>query len=166
MELFIKIFGEGKDLNALQMSSRGVAIFLIALILIRISGRRSFGMKAPLDNIIAILLGAVMSRAIVGASPFLPVITCCFAIVLLHRLFGWLIATNKWFVGVVEGNKILLYENDHFIDNNMRRALVCREDVVQSIRKSTMSEDMSKIDKIYMERNGDISVLKKPKFDN
>jgi len=52
MNLLIQIFGEGKDLNALQMSSRGIVIFFIALILIRISGRRSFGVRTPLDNII------------------------------------------------------------------------------------------------------------------
>jgi len=50
MELLIKIFGEGKDLDALQMSSRGIVMFFIALVLIRLSGRRSFGVRTPLDN--------------------------------------------------------------------------------------------------------------------
>jgi len=86
MELLLKIFGESKDLNALQMSSRGVVIFIIAFLLIRISGRRSFGVRTPLDNIITISLGAIMSRAVVGASAFVPVIVCCFVIVFLHRV--------------------------------------------------------------------------------
>src|SRR5579864_873424 len=97
MEWIIKIFGEGKDLNALQMSSHGIVMFFIALVIIRISGRRSFGIRTPLDNIITISLGAVMSRAIVGASDFIPVVVCCFVIVLLHRLFGWLIVNNRRF---------------------------------------------------------------------
>src|ERR1700750_220664 len=109
MELLIKLFGEGKDLNALQMSDRGVVMFIIALILIRISGRRSFGIRSPLDNIITISLGAVMSGAIVGASDFVPVVVCCFVIVLLHRLVGWLIAHSKKFGSFIEGEKILLF---------------------------------------------------------
>lgn len=48
MEILIKIFGEGKELNALQMSGRGVVMFFIALVLIRISGRRSFGRPEPI----------------------------------------------------------------------------------------------------------------------
>ena len=83
MEIFIKLFGEGQDLNALQMSDRGIVMFFIALILIRISGRRSFGVRTPLDNIITISLGAIMSRAVVGASPYIPVMVCCLVIVLL-----------------------------------------------------------------------------------
>jgi uncharacterized membrane protein YcaP (DUF421 family) len=161
MELLIKIFGEGKDLNALQMSSRGVVMFFIALILIRISGRRSFGVRTPLDNIITISLGAVMSRAVVGASAFVPVVVCSLVIVLLHRLFGWLISHSRKFGRIMEGDKIVLFENGHFLDEHLKKGLVCREDVMQGVRKSALTEDMTKIDKVYMERNGEISALKK-----
>lgn len=161
MELLIKIFGEGKDLNALQMSSRGVVMFFVALILIRISGRRSFGVRTPLDNIITISLGAVMSRAIVGASAFVPVIVCCLVIVLLHRLFGWLIAHSKAFGRFIEGDKMVLFENGKFQQEAMKKALVCQEDIMQGVRKSALTEDMNKLDKVYMERNGEISSLKK-----
>src|ERR1700712_2412472 len=111
MELFIKIFGEGKDLNALQMSCRGVVVFIIALLLIRISGRRSFGVRTALDNIISISLGAILSRAVVGASDFVPVIVTCFIIVFLHRFFAWMIANSKRFGRIMEGDKILLYQD-------------------------------------------------------
>lgn len=161
MELLIKIFGEGKDLNALQMSSRGVVFFMMALVFIRISGRRSFGVRTPLDNIIAISLGAIMSRAVVGASDFVPVMVCCLVIVLLHRLFGWLIAHSKAFGEFIEGNKMVLFEKGNFQHDNMKRALVCKEDIMQGIRKSALTEDMEQIEKVYMERNGDISPLKK-----
>jgi uncharacterized membrane protein YcaP (DUF421 family) len=161
MNLLIQIFGEGKDLNALQMSSRGVVMFFIALALIRVSGRRSFGVRTPLDNIITISLGAVMSRAIVGASDFVPVVVCCFVIVLLHRLFGWLIASSKPFGRFIEGEKILLFEDGMFQKENMKKALVCQEDLMQGVRKSALTEDMDKIEKVYMERNGEISAIKK-----
>jgi len=161
METFIQVFGEGEHLDVLQMSSRGIVMFLIALILIRISGRRSFGVRTPLDNIIVISLGAIMSRAVVGASPYIPVMVCCFVIVLLHRLIGWLIANSKPFGRFIEGEKILLFEDGLFIKENMKKALVCQEDLMQGVRKSALTEDMDKIEKVYMERNGEISAIKK-----
>jgi hypothetical protein len=65
-----------------------------------------------LENIITISIGAVMSRAIVGESDFVPVVVCCFVIVLLHGGIGWLIASSKPFRRFIEGEKILLYEKD------------------------------------------------------
>jgi uncharacterized membrane protein YcaP (DUF421 family) len=161
MESLLKIFGEGEHLDALQMSSRGIVMFLIMLLLIRISGRRSFGVRTPLDNIIAVSLGAIMSRAVVGASPFDSVVVCCFVIVLLHRITGMLIARSKAFARVVEGEKILLFEDGVFLKENMKKALVCQEDLMQGVRKSALTEDMSQIKKVYMERNGEISAIKK-----
>jgi len=160
-DTLIQIFGEGKDLSMLQMSSRGVIMFFIALILIRISGRRSFGLRMPLDNIISILLGAIMSRAVVGASAFLPVVVCCLTIVSLHRLLGWLVVYSKTIAGWVEGEKIPLYQKGDFDGNCLKRGLVRPEDVMQGIRRSALTEDLNTIDKVYLERNGEISAVKK-----
>lgn len=163
MEILKTIFGEGKDLDVLQMCSRGVAVFIIALLLIRISGRRSFGLKTPLDNIISILLGAILSRAVVGASSFVPVIACCLAIVCIHRAVGWLIVRHDRIGRFIEGHRILLFHDGKFISEHMRRGQVGREDVMQGVRKSALTEDLSKVDKIYLECNGDISPLMKSK---
>ena len=161
MNILYEIFGKGKDLSVWQMSCRSIGVFLIALVLIRISGRRSFGLHTPLDNIIAVTLGATLSRTIVGASPFIPVIGACFVIVLFHRLLGWIISRSGRFARIIEGDKILLFENGEFIGANIRKALVCREDIMQGVRKSALTDDMAKIDRIYMERNGDISAIRK-----
>ena len=70
IELIHLVFGEGTDLEIWQMSIRGAVVFVVALVLIRASGRRSFGQHSPFDACITVLLGAVLSRAVVGASPF------------------------------------------------------------------------------------------------
>jgi uncharacterized membrane protein YcaP (DUF421 family) len=163
MEVLKIIFGEGKDLDTLQMCVRGVVVFIIALILIRISGRRSFGLRTPLDNIISILLGAILSRAVVGASPFIPVIVCCLVIVCIHRALGWLIVRHDRIARWIEGNRIILFDDGHFISDHLKRGLVCKEDVMQGVRKSALTEDMTKIDKIFLERNGEISTIMKEK---
>jgi uncharacterized membrane protein YcaP (DUF421 family) len=161
MDILIRIFGGGKDLTIIQMVLRGIVVFLIALILIRISGRRSFGIRTSLDNIVSITLGAVLSRAVAGSSPFLPVVCSCFAIVLLHRCFCWLLIRSEGFARLTEGSRIILFKNGRFIEENMHKGLVCREDVLQGVRKSALTENMDDIETVYMERNGEITAIKK-----
>ena len=70
MDLIATIFGEGSELTNWQMAARAVVIFFTTLLLIRVSGRRSFGQRTPFDAATTVLLGAVLSRGVVGASPF------------------------------------------------------------------------------------------------
>ncbi len=75
----------------------------------------------------------------------------------MHRFFGWLILKSERFGKLVEGNKFLLFENGTFIKKNMQKGLASQEDVMQGMRRSALTEDMNSIEKVYMERNGEIS---------
>jgi uncharacterized membrane protein YcaP (DUF421 family) len=161
MQILHEIFGSGKDLTVIQMTARSVLVFIIALILIRISGRRSFGLHSPLDNIISIMLGAILSRAVVGASPFMPVIAGCTAIVIIHRLFAYGVAHSRQFSKLVSGQKILLFTDGNFIKKDMDKALICEEEIIQEVRKTALTENLDKIEKIYMEKNGEVNSVKK-----
>ncbi|PAW93881.1 hypothetical protein CKK33_10390 [Mucilaginibacter sp. MD40] len=160
-DILIDIFGEGKNLDALQMSLRGIVVFFLALMMIRISGRRSFGLRAPVDNIVAVLLGAILSRSVVGASAFAPVVITCLVIVFLHRFIGWLTVKSKFIRKTFIGNTLVLFENGKFDEPNMNAMQVCRDDVLQSIRKSALTENLELIEKVYMENNGEITIVKK-----
>jgi len=88
VELISSIFGEGENLNAAQMAARAALVFFITLAFIRVSGRRALGKRTPFDGATAVLLGAVLSRGVVGASPFGPTILAAGVLVVLHRLLG------------------------------------------------------------------------------
>src|ERR1035437_8466696 len=97
------LFGGGSDLSPLQMSLRAVAVFVLALALIRASGRRSFGQHRPFDACATVLLGAVLSRAVVGASPFWATMAAGTTLVLLHRAVGLASVRWAWFETLVSG---------------------------------------------------------------
>jgi uncharacterized membrane protein YcaP (DUF421 family) len=118
-------------------------------------------MHMPLDNIISIILGAILSRAVVGASDFVPVVGVCTVIVVLHRVLAWLVARHKKMSHLLQGEKILLFQDGKFLTENLGKALVCKEDVMQGVRKSALTEDLEKIKLIYIERNGEITAIKK-----
>jgi len=156
------LFGHGKDLEIYQMCVRAISIFLLTLLMIRIAGRRAFGMRSALDNIIVILLGAVLSRAVVGASPFIHVIAASFVLVILYRIFAWLILKSSTLRRIIQGDKHLLYSRGKFLQDNMDKALICKAEIMQSVREVIQEGGLDHIDSIYMERNGTVSIVKKP----
>jgi len=163
MEFVETFWGHKEPLTVLQMVCRAIVIFIIALLILRLSGRRSFGVGTPLDNIVVILVGAILSRGVTGASPFLPVVVAGFVIGLLHRLFSWFKVHSSSFAKIAEGEKILLYDNDQFIEANMLRALAEKEDVMQALREDGIATDLSSVAQVYMERNGTINIVQKKK---
>lgn len=67
------------------MTARAIAVFFGSLALIRNGERRAFGQRSPFDYVVAILLGATLSRVIVGASPAVATAAASLTIVLIHR---------------------------------------------------------------------------------
>jgi uncharacterized membrane protein YcaP (DUF421 family) len=161
MEIISTLFGHGKDLSILQMSCRTTLVFFLVLLLIRLAGRRSFANTTPLDNIIVILLGAVLSRAIVGASPFIPTVASGLVLVIMHRLLAWLSIYNHTIGRLVKGENKTLFEDGRVLDENLRKMLMSLKDLQEGIRTRANTESLDKISKIIMERDGQISVIEK-----
>jgi uncharacterized membrane protein YcaP (DUF421 family) len=161
MEIFIKIFGEGKDLSALQMSARALVVYVIALIFIRISGRRTFGKKSSFDTTVTIILGAVLSRAIAGASPFVPTIACSLLLVLIHRFVSWLILYSPTLGNFIKGHKRPLYQDGKVHEENLKKCLMTHDDLISDVRLKANEDSLDNISDIYMEASGELSVIKK-----
>lgn len=163
MEIIHQLFGVGKDLNALQMSMRSLVFFFITLIFIRIGGMRAFGKKSAFDNIIVIVLGSVVARGIAGASAFGATVASSLVLVLIHRVLSWLIVKNKSIEKLIKGSHILLFHNNEIIYPNLTKAGMSKDDLFESLRMETNSETLDKVDKAYMENNGQISFILKEK---
>lgn len=161
VDFFARMFGSAGSLDGMQMLLRTVLVFFCILCCIRIAGRRSFGLRTPLDNIVTILLGALLSKAIVGSAPLVPVILCGFLLAVLHRLLAMGTLKSKWLSGLLNGTKLLVFANGRFLPGNMRRALVSERDILQGLRQHTGVESLSEVDKIYLERNGEWGIIKK-----
>jgi uncharacterized membrane protein YcaP (DUF421 family) len=156
----ILIFGQGHDLTPWQMGSRAFVVFFAALLLNRIAGKRAFGLRSPFDNVIVLLLGAILSRAIVGASPFFSTLTACLVLVVLHRLMGWLSCRSPRFESLVKGNKKLLYRTGTYERQIMQSQYITEKDLLEEVRINANVESMERVKEVHLERNGEISVVK------
>lgn len=160
-QLLYTLFGEGKDLDALQMACRSFVMFFITLVFIRIAGMRAFGQKSAFDSIIVIMLGAILSRAVTGASAFFPTTVAGAVLVLVHRLLA-IVSIYSDVVGfIIKGEKILLFKDDRVIKKNMLICSVSSKDLMEEVRIKLNESTMQNVKEVYMERSGKISIIKK-----
>jgi uncharacterized membrane protein YcaP (DUF421 family) len=157
----VDLFGTGTELSATQMALRALAVFALTLLMIRVSGRRSLGQHSSFDVCITVLLGSVLSRAVVGASPFWPTIAAGFALVLLHRAIGMLSALLAGFDVLVNGRPRTLVLEGNIDQVAMRKGLVATADLLQALREESVPEDPARVKRMVLERNGRISILKR-----
>jgi len=160
-DLIITLFGEGKDLNALQMGSRSFVMFFVTLALIKLAGMRAFGQKSAFDAIIVIMLGAILSRAVAGASPFFATIVAGTVLAGIHRLLAMATVHNDTIGSLVKGKKMLLFSNGKVMEKNMRYCSISVKDLLEDVRLNLNETSFDHVEKIYMERSGKISVIKK-----
>jgi len=156
-ELALTLFGDGDDLNVLQMALRAGVVFCLTLVMIRVSGRRSVGQHRAFDACTTVLLGSVLSRAVVGASPFWPTMAAGAAIVVLHRVIG--MASLRWpgFEALVSGDKRELVHDGRCNRREMDKALVTQRDLDEAVRKKT-GEEAAAVERAILERDGSITV--------
>lgn len=160
-QVFYWVFGHGTQLETWQMAARAIVIFFIALVLIRASGRRSFGQHSPFDACITVLLGAVLSRAVVGASPFWSTVVAGAALVILHRAVA--LCSLRWerFEDLVDGREIVLVRDGHMDRKNMRKALVSRKNLQEAMRQQIGNAGLAEVSRAILERDGKLTIIRR-----
>jgi uncharacterized membrane protein YcaP (DUF421 family) len=161
MDTIDLIFGQGKDLTAMNMACRAIVVYFIILLLIRISGMRTFGQQSGFDTIIVITMGALLSRPIVGASAFLPTVFAGFVLALLHRSTAWLTIRYDGLRTFFKGSELSLYKDGQINADNMRRCLISEGDLLANVRLHANLDSLSEVKEARMERTGEISIVKK-----
>ena len=142
-----------------HMLVRTLIMYFITLLLIRIGGLRIIGKKSGFDLVIVTMLGAVLSRGVVGASSFPLSVMAGAVMVVLNRLLAWMSLENPFLNYLFKGRSLLLYDNGTVIRKNMIRAALSESDLMTSLRLETHSEDFGKVKKAYLEPNGRISFV-------
>lgn len=154
-------WGINENISPIEIAARSAAMFLIALLLMRMAGMRPFGKGEPFDNIISFLIGGILSRGVVGATPFFSTVASMVVIIIIHKVLAKLSIYSKWFGAKVKGEKILLFSNGTFIKKHMDQTNITEHDILEDLRLEVQLGSLEKIEEVYMERSGKISFIKK-----
>ena len=151
---------DAKELTSLQVSMRGIIVFVATLVMVRIGSKRSLAEKTAFDAALMIIIASVLARAINGSAPFVPTLVVGFVLVLLHRLFALGAYASHAFGILVKGKPVVIVENGRIDRKNMRVNHITQHDLEEDMRLDAQIEHPSKIKIARVERSGDISFIK------
>ena len=157
---FLGIGTEPRDLTFLQVSVRGVIVFIATLIMVRLGSKRSLAEKTAFDAVFIVIIGSMLARAINGSEAFFPTLGTGFVLVLLHRLIGIAAYYSHTFGILVKGRPVVLVQDGKLMQHNMLWEHISRHDLEEDMRLDMKTEDLSKIQVARLERSGDISFVK------
>jgi len=161
LEIFLGLGVQPKDLTFVQISVRGIIVFLATLIMVRLGHKRPLAQKTPFDAILLVILASVLARAINGSSAFFATLGGGVVLVLVHRLFAYLAFYSHGFGILVKGEPDTIVRDGECDFEMMRRNHVSIHDLEEDMRLSAHTDDLSKIRVARVERSGDISFIKK-----
>jgi len=144
-----------------QMSIRGVLVFAVGILAVRLASSRAFGKWTPLDIIFAVIVGSNLGRAMTGSAPFLPTLIASLVLVAIHTILARTSARWGWLSFLVKGGRVQLVREGEQDKAAMRKAGVGDGDLHMALRTHGL-EDLSSVQDAYLERNGDMTFIKRP----
>jgi uncharacterized membrane protein YcaP (DUF421 family) len=140
---------------------RAVAIYLLVMVLVRMSGKRAVGQFTPFDLVLLILIGNAVQNGLNGGDNSMSgaaILAVC--LIALNYLAAWLASRSPGARKLIEGVPTVLAKDGHVFQDVLRRELVNKADFHEAMRQA----DCQDVEQIYMatlETDGHISVMKR-----
>jgi uncharacterized membrane protein YcaP (DUF421 family) len=152
---------EAASLTFLQISLRGVVVFGATLVIVRCGDRRFLSQKTAFDAVLGFILASMLARAVNGAAAFFPTIGGGLVLVLLHRgLASW--SRQSHAVGLlIKGRSDVIVRDGALDEPAARRNRLSEHDILEDLRLNGNVGDIGDVLLGVLERNGQISVVRR-----
>jgi uncharacterized membrane protein YcaP (DUF421 family) len=148
------------DLMIRHLIVRSAVVFIIGIFIIRIGKRRMFSAATPLDLLMSIIIGSVLSRAINGSAPFTETIVATMTLVALHWLFSTMTFHSPRFNKFVNGEPRHLIMDGELHRDALGAGKINQADLLEALHLSGF-ESPAQIRNAWLERNGEISFIER-----
>lgn len=139
---------------------RGAVMYLVLMLIIRFSGRRTLAQMTAFDLILILIVSETAQQALVGND-----FSITNAVVVMTTLFGidialsYLKQASPLFDRLMDGRPTLLVSHGQPDRHALRRSRVAVEDVLEAAR---LQQGVARLDQIkyaVLEAGGDISII-------
>lgn len=137
----------------------GILIYLYILAITRIAGKRTFAKMTSFDFAITIAMGSILADAVnKPEGNFIPSMVSIAALALLQIVFAKLLSSSENLEKAVTNTPILLMDGERILENNLKKALVSKSDLMGKLREANVLQ-LSQVKAVVFETTGDISVI-------
>ncbi|QHE87122.1 DUF421 domain-containing protein [Hydrogenophaga sp. BPS33] len=142
-----------------ELPVRAAIIYLVLLVLVRVSGKRTVGQFTPFDLLVVMLLSESVSSGLSGGEDSVTGgLLAAATLVGLNALVALVSARSMRMQTLVEGAPVLIGRDGRIFDQTLRRNHVPRLDVERALREADC--DLKDMQYAFLEADGGISVLK------
>ncbi|WAC62500.1 DUF421 domain-containing protein [Pseudoxanthomonas sp. SL93] len=138
---------------------RAVAVYVVVLVLVRLSGKRTVGQFTPFDLLVVVLLGTAVQNSLIGEdTSLLGGLILAATLLALNWSVGKLSARSRGFDRVVEGRPVILVRHGELFRDELARQSVSEHDFAIA-RRSAGYATLAEIELAVLETSGEISFI-------
>lgn len=138
---------------------RAVLVYVMVMVLMRISGKRAVGQFTPFDLVLLILIGNAVQNGINGGDNSLTgAALMAGTLIVINYLVALAAARNARIQRLIEGAPVLLARDGQVFHAVLRRELVSEQDFQEALRQAGV-ENVNQVALAVLETNGHISVV-------
>jgi uncharacterized membrane protein YcaP (DUF421 family) len=139
---------------------RAVAVYLILMLLFRLSGKRTFSDMTPFDFVLLLILSEAVQQALIAddnsfTNAFLLVFTMIALDVLLSLLKRQFPRVEK----VLDGVPVMIVEKGRVLKDRIDAERIDENDILAAAREQRGLRSLEEIDYAVLEQNGRISII-------
>lgn len=150
-----------QNLTIWNVILRTFIVYTITIILFRVGKKRFLAKPSSFDLVLILILGSVISRAITPNVPFVQTIVAAFILVILHTFFSVLTFHSPQAGAFIKGKAMILIKDGKIQWSELKKSHITERDLLSAIRRNGQVLEPSLVKFAILERNGEISVIKK-----
>ena len=149
------------DLPWWEFVVRGLAVYLLLLVMVRFSGKRTVGQFTPFDLLIVMLLSEAVSNSLSGGDDsLLGGLIAAATLVAINSLVALASSRSQRFEKLVDGSAVLIGRDGVFFDKVVRNSRLSRSDLDEALREHDCP--LAEMKCAFLEADGQITIMRNP----
>ena len=149
-----------------ELVIRSIVVFVVLLMLLRLTGKRQVGQLAPNDLVLLLILAnAVQNSMNAGDNSLIGGLISAVTLIVLNFITSKLVLNSKKIESFVEGRPQILIKDGKLFQEALSDAGITQEELNGAMRQHGCM-DVADVHLAILETNGSISLLQSPTNNN